>query len=402
LDIAMHGPTDRRMPSGTAHVPAAAFALLMFSLLMFSRCADAANSRLPQRGTDGLGLPPVVAPAAGPETPALVALGRRLFLDKRLSLDGSVSCSTCHRPDHAFSDGRALAQGIDKRQGTRNAPSLFNVAYNTSQFWDGREPSLEAQALDPFKNPLEHGLKDDAALLGLVRSDSSYAEAFRAAFPAALGTIEAARIAQALAAFERTLLSGDSSFDRYYYAGDGRALSASAQRGLRLFQGAALCDRCHVIGRHDALFTDNAFHSVSIGLQRIAPRLPELTRRLVEARQSGTRIDQAILSDPDLAELGHFAVTLRPADIGTFRTPSLRNVALTAPYMHDGSVATLEDAIDRELYFRGSIGRPLILTPGEKADLADFLRALTGPAARAGYLGPKTGTAAPLDGCPAC
>jgi cytochrome c peroxidase len=395
----MHAATHRQTPArDTPNV-----AVVLFALLLFSVCADGAGSPLPQGSTSGLGLPPLVAPTDSPQTPALIAFGRRLFFDKRLSLDGSISCSTCHQPDHAFSDGRALAQGIDKRHGTRNAPSLFNVAFNTSLFWDGREPSLEAQALDPFKNPLEHGLKDDAALLNLIRADPAYVAALRAAFPGTTGSIKSAQVAQALAGFERTLISGGSPFDRYYFAGDTHALSARAQRGLTLFRGAALCDRCHVIGQREALFTDNSFHSVNIGLQRIAPRLPELTRRLVEARQSGTPIDQVILSDRDLAELGHFVVTQRPADIGTFRTPSLRNVALTAPYMHDGSVATLEDAIDRELYFRGGrVGHPLILTPGEKADLADFLRTLTGPAAREGYRGPGTGPAASLDGCPAC
>jgi len=171
-------------------------------------------------------------------------------------------------------------------------------------------------------------------------------------------------------------------FDRYQYGQDSKALSAGAQRGLALFRGRAKCSDCHVIGKDYALFTDNDFHSVNIGLQRIAPRLAELTTRLVKARQVGASLDQTVLSEEDLAELGRFAVTLKPADIGKFRTPSLRNVALTAPYMHDGSVATLEAAVEMELYNRGTdMGRPLILTPQERSDLVALLQSLSSPSA---------------------
>jgi cytochrome c peroxidase len=330
----------------------------------------------------GLGLPPVIAPADNPQTPARIALGQRLFFDARLSRDGSVSCASCHRPEDAFSDGRTLASGIAGSEGTRNTPSLLNVAFNTSLFWDGREPSLESQALVPLTNPLEQGLPNDQALLRLIRADPVYVAAFRAAFSLDAGSIQKEQVARAIATFERTLISADSPFDRYAFGGDQRALSQAARRGLGLFKGAGHCASCHLIGKDSALFTDNDFHSVNIGLQRIAPRLPELTKRLVDARQSGTSIDQAVLSDRDTAELGHFVVTLKPTDIGTFRTPSLRNVALTAPYMHDGSVPTLVDAVEQELYFRGNrAGRPLIFTPSEKADLVEFLKALTSPEA---------------------
>lgn len=283
-----------------------------------------------------------------------------------------------------------LAQGIDKQEGTRNTPSLLNVAFNTSEFWDGRRASLETQALDPLTNPLEHGLKDTEELLRKIRADPSYVAAFRAAFPANGIAIQANQVAQAIACFERTLIAGDSPFDRYHFGHDDHALSLSAQRGLTLFQNSAQCASCHTIAPNAALFTDNAFHSLSIGLQRIAPRLPELTKRVVAARQSGLSIDRVILSDRDIAELGRFAVTLSPVDIGTFRTPSLRNVELTAPYMHDGSVATLQEAVERELYYRGSLaGRPLTLTPAEKSDLVEFLKALTSPNART-IEGPRT------------
>lgn len=145
-------------------------------------------------------------------------------------------------------------------------------------------------------------------------------------------------------------------------------MSEAALRGLNLFQDTARCGTCHVIGRDSALFSDNAFHSANVGIQRIARRLADLTTRLVEARQSGASLDETVLSQEDLAEFGRFAVSLDPADIGKFRTPSLRNVALTTPYMHDGSVAALEQAVEVDLYNRGTeSGRPLILTPAEKA-----------------------------------
>ena len=328
-----------------------------------------------------LGLPPVVTPSDYPSNPAKIALGKKLFFDKRLSGDSSISCASCHQPEHAFSDGKPLAQGIGQRTGTRNTPSILNAAFNTSQFWDGRRDTLETQALDPLFNVREHGLKDRHSVLALLRKDANYVRAFKTAFDVAPDAIELADVGQALASFERSeLIAGDSPFDRYYFGGDKSRLSPSAIRGLALFQGAAQCTACHTISQASALFTDNDFHSLSVGLKRIEQRLPEITTRLVRMRASGTNLDQAVLSDEDVAELGRFAVTLKPSDIGKFRTPSLRNVALTAPYMHDGSIASLEDAVELEIYYRGAeADRPLILTPAEKTDLVEFLKSLTSP-----------------------
>jgi cytochrome c peroxidase len=330
-----------------------------------------------------LGLPPlIVAPGTRSDRP-IIALGRRLFFDPRLSLDGAISCASCHQPQKAFSDGRRVAHGIGGQEGTRNTPSLLNVAYNLTEFWDGRRPSLETQALDPLTNPLEHGLKDENDLMDRIRSDPSYMTEFSAAFALDAASITSSHVAQALASYERTLIAGGSPFDRFYFGHDRTALNPAAERGLALFRGAAQCSTCHVIAQKAALFTDNQFHSVNVGLPRIAPRLAEITTRVVAVRNAGTRIDAVILSDRDISELGRFVVTLDPADIGKFRTPSLRNVALTAPYMHDGSVATLKEAVERELYeHTNQSGRPLILTPQEKEDLVAFLNALTSPAAR--------------------
>lgn len=326
-----------------------------------------------------LGLPQPGKAKPDSQHDVTVSLGRKLFFDKRLSGDGTISCSSCHQPEKAFSDGRALTEGIHGRQSTRNAPSLLNAIFNSSQFWDGRRQLLEDQALDPIINPNEHGLPGYPELLGIVRGDQEYKDLFSAAFGVREQQIHKKHVAKAIAEFERTLLSGNSRFDQYTYGRHRSALSPQEINGLELFKGRAGCGECHVIGTTSALLTDNAFHSRNIGFQKIGPRLGTLTKRLVEARSSATALDDTILGQEDLAELGRFAVTLDPKDIGKFRTPSLRNVALTAPYMHDGSVPTLAAAIEFESYRHGSASeRPLILAPQEKQDILAFLKSLNG------------------------
>jgi cytochrome c peroxidase len=336
-------------------------------------CGGWLHARAPD--SSALGLPPAVAR----HSPEQVALGRKLFFDTRLSADGSVSCASCHVPEKAFADGLAVSKGVAGQHGTRNAPSLVNAAFNRSQFWDGRTATLEAQALEPLTHPREHGLADLDAVLKHLRGDTDYVQRFRQAFGIAAAQIQPEYAAQAMAAFERTLLAADTPFDRYRYGGDTQALSAPARRGLALFTGTARCASCHTIETRHAVFTDEGFHRLSVGFARIERELPRLTTRLVQARASGEALDRLLLAEPALAELGRFAVTLQPEDIARFRTPSLRNVAVTAPYMHDGSVATLEEAVDLEVYYRSTEGAPLILTPAEKADLVTFLHALTSP-----------------------
>lgn len=363
-------PLVRRAAGLLAASPSLGRAILMALVCHLPGIAGEIDARL--------GLPAV--PPAGTEvpSPARIALGKKLFFDPRLSGDGSVSCASCHQPERAFSDGLAVAKGIGQRLGTRNTPSLLNVAFNQSQFWDGRRPDLESQAIDPLFNPREHGLRDAQAMLAILRREPGYASAFRDAFPASADPIAIERVAQALAGFERTLLAGNSPFDRYFFKGEKAALSPAAARGLALFRNDAQCVTCHVIGAAHALFTDDKFHSLGMGLRRLGPDLARITLRLVGARERGASVDQTVLTDEEIAALGRFAVTLEPADIGKFRTPSLRNVAQTAPYMHDGSVATLEEAVDLELYYRSTqADRPLILTPLEKGDLVEFLKSLT-------------------------
>jgi cytochrome c peroxidase len=311
---------------------------------------------------------------------ARITLGSKIFFDTRLSGDGSISCATCHQPEKAFTDGRAIARGVHGHSGTRNTPSLWNVSSMTSLFWEGRRTTLEQQATDPLLNPREHGMQP-SQLLASIRADERYRALFLSAFGIQPGAIELEHVSVALSAFQRTLTIGDSPFDRYQHDGKvEQAMEAAAVRGLSLFRGSAQCASCHPIDARFALFTDHEFHSLGVGVQSISRDLPKLATSA--ATMSASQLDRAISDNPQIAALGRYLVTKDPRDIGKFKTPSLRNVALTAPYMHDGSVATLSEAVEFELYYRGiESGRPLILTPAEKEDLLAFLKALTSPAA---------------------
>lgn len=357
-----------------SHLARACLAMPLLAVL-----ASAAPARTATNANPGqLGLPALSIPVANPLTPAKIALGEKLFFDARLSRDGATSCASCHRPELAFSDGKAVARGANGQTGLRNTPSLLNTALQSSLLWDGRRTSLESQALEPLVNIREHGLPDTQAILRLLREDKAYPAAFLRAFPAS-ATIETIQVAQALASYQRTLLAGNSAFDRYYYQHEQQALPQAALRGLALFQGRAGCASCHTIGEQSALFSDQAFHSLGNQLQ--GRKLAALSLSWRRSKALGISYDQATLSEPEIAELGRFLATDEPRDLGAFRTPSLRNVARTAPYMHDGSVATLEGAIELEMYYRSSRpGQPpLVLTEQEKADLVSFLQALNSP-----------------------
>jgi cytochrome c peroxidase len=332
-----------------------------------------------------LGLPPVPIPSDNPQTPEKIALGKLLFEDKRFSADGTVSCATCHDPQKVFTDGLPTSEGIKKLKGTRNAPTVVNVAYYDSQFWDGRRSSLEEQSKDPLINPIEHGLPSHGPILETIRKDESYTSQFRNVFGVAPQQITIDHVAKAIASFERTLISGDSPFDRYLYGGDKTALSESAIRGLEIYRTKARCQDCHSIGQTNATFTDNKFHNLGVGFKRLGSRTVQIANTFRKAKQEGKDIDKAVLGDQEISELGRFVVTLRPSDIGAFKTPTLRNIAVTAPYMHDGSIQTLEEMI--ELYNKGGENnpfldsgiRPLNLTDQEKADLLAFIKSLTSP-----------------------
>jgi len=338
-----------------------------------------------------LGLPQVPVPADNPQTPAKIALGDRLFHDERFSSDGKVSCATCHAREKGFTDHRRVSQGHNGLLGTRNAPTVINAAYMQTQFWDGREPDLEGQSRQPPVNPVEGGLPDLDALLEIIRNDPYYVKEFREVFGVDASDITIEHYAEAVASFERTLISGDSPFDRHLYGGDKSAMSEAAIRGLEVYRGQGRCVSCHIIEQSQALFTDNRFHNIGVGFKNIQGRVGGIAEEFLQAKNAGADVDKTVLSDPDASELGRFAVSEDINKIGAFKTPTLRNIALTAPYMHDGSQETLEDMVDFynnggrvnpddpfSPFLSGGI-RPLNLSDRQKADLVEFLKALTSP-----------------------
>lgn len=307
-----------------------------------------------------------------------IALGKQLFNDPSLSADGTVRCASCHMPDKAYADGRAVAIGVYGYAGTRNTPSLLNIAAanELTFFWDGRRTVLEQAVLDPITNPVEMGLHDQTELLRRIMRDSAYRAAFAEAFPDSGDSLAPTEVGTTLAAYVRSLTPPESPFDHYQH-GDRTALNPRAQLGLALFQGKAACNECHRLDGSSPTFTDHAYHRSGVGLDGIAANLPTLTEGVIARSLQGGAVGDRVATHVDEAQLGRFNITLEPADIGLFRTPSLRGVARTAPYMHDGSVPTLEDAIDREVYYRSlQAGRPLNLNVEERLDLAEFLRAL--------------------------
>lgn len=307
-----------------------------------------------------------------------IALGKLLFNDPALSADGSVRCASCHVPEKAYTDGRTVAIGVQGQAGTRNTPSLLNIASakESAFFWDGRRTALEQAVLDPLTNPAEMGLHDETQVMQRIAQNSAYRAAFAQAFPTHSDAFTPDQVGVALATYIRSLTPPESAFDRYGH-GDRAALNPRAQLGLALFQGKAGCAECHRLEGTSPTFTDHAYHRTGVGLDGITANLPALTEGVITRSLKGGAIGDRVATHEDEAQLGRFNVTLEPADIGLFRTPSLRGVSRTAPYMHDGSVPTLEDAIDREVYYRSlQAGRPLNLSVEERLDLAEFLRSL--------------------------
>ena len=327
------------------------------------------------------GLPPVPVPADNPQTAEKIALGRLLFNDKRFSADGSINCASCHVPEKAFTDGLPVAKGIQQQTGTRNSPTIVNAAFYTRLFLDGREPSLEGQALGPFVNPIEHGLENHQKIVAIVRNDPSYQSQFSKLFGIAANKITIDHVVKAIASFERTLISGNSAFDEYYFNGKRSRLSESAARGEKIFRRKGNCANCHEISWNNALFTDNQFYNIGVSFKRLQPVLD----KFLAALAAGQNPDNFNLTDFQRSELGRFNVTKVINDIGKFKTPTLRNIALTSPYMHDGSVKTLAEVV--EYYDKGGEKNrfldpaifPLKLTKQEKRDLVAFMQSLTSP-----------------------
>jgi len=302
-----------------------------------------------------LGLPPVPFPEDNPPTAETISLGRRLYYDPILSVDNTISCASCHSPQYGFADPGSVSTGVGGKKGGRNSPTVLNSAYFDMQFWDGRAPSLEKQAEGPVQNPVEmaHTLKGVEEKLN---ADPSYREQFAKAFGP--GPITYEMIEKSIATFERTVIVGNSPFDRWKYGHDEHAVSDSVKRGFLVFSSKdkGNCTACHVIGEQNALFTDNKFHNIGVG----------------------ANIDK-------LADEGRYLITKTEADRGAFKTPSLRNIALTAPYMHDGKLQNLKDVVD--FYIGGGNSNANLdknihvldfLSGQERADLQAFLESLTG------------------------
>jgi cytochrome c peroxidase len=302
-----------------------------------------------------LGLPPVPIPTDNPPTVDTIALGRRLFFDTKLSSDNTVSCATCHNPATGFAGRTRFSFGVGGQTGKRNAPTVLNSAYYVRQFWDGRAGSLEEQAIGPISDAHEMN-RPNGLCAAALQADPTYESEFQKAF--GKGPITMDKVQKAVASFERTMLSGDSPFDRYAYGGDPKAISPAAIRGLEVFKNPQKgnCAACHTLDNKYALFTDGKFHNIGVG---VGP-------------------------DGELIDLGRYDVTKSEADKGAFKTPSLRNIAKTGPYMHDGSEKTLKEVVD--FYIGGGNSNPhlddkikaLTLTAQERADLIAFLESLNG------------------------
>lgn len=314
---------------------------IIMSLLMIVGAGGAASAQEQYKLKIPLGLKPMKTPRDNPLTAEKIELGKQLYFDKRLSSDDTISCASCHDPKKGWSNGEQFATGVRSQKGGRNSPTIVNAGYSYFQFWDGRAIHVEGQAMGPVQNPVEMAMKEEDVVEKLNKI-----EGYREQFQKVFGTdVTSDGIAKAIGAFERTILSGDAPYDRFK-AGDKKALSESAQRGMKLFSGKAHCSACH----SGPNFTDGAFHNIGVGMELEKP-------------------------DKGRAEISKLA-----GDTGSFKTPTLREIARTAPYMHDGSVKTLEEVVEH--YDRGGVDNPYLdeemfpldLNDQEKADLVQFMK----------------------------
>ncbi len=350
-----------------------------------------------------LGLPVLPEAALLSMTPASIALGRKLFFDRRLSLNDTFSCGMCHIPEQGFTSNELeTAIGIEGRTVRRNSPSLFNVAYMQRLFHDAREDTLEQQIWGPLLNRNEMGNPSIGTVLRKLRSLPDYSGQFEKAFPDR--GLDITTLGQALASYERTLVSGNSVFDRWYFR-DGRdapvmEMSPEAKYGFELFTGKARCSSCHLLGEDSALFTDQQLHNTGVGYAASMGRKALDVRpgsntfeekpgkmRVQLAPGVFVNVEQHIIDsvgEEPPADVGLYEITQNPVDRWKYLTPGLRNVALTAPYMHDGSLQTLGEVV--RFYNQGGVPNeeldprisPLSLTQAERAALVAFLKSLTG------------------------
>ncbi len=336
------------MRIGSACLVVGAIAMLQVAGVMGGQTAQTGKEAiLVQAVPLGLEDPTSSIPADNPQTAQKIELGRLLFFDKRLSKNDTIACASCHLPEKGFTDGKAVSTGINQLKGGRSAPASINRLYSKGQFWDGRAETLEEQSVGPFVSPVEHGFMNHDEMVAKMKRIAGYRKLFQEVF---VRDIVIEDVGKAIASFQRTILSGNSPADRFDFGGDEQALTASAQRGLELFRGKARCTRCH----SGFNFSDEKFHNLGIGW------------------------------DTNTVDLGRYMVTKNPEDVGAVKTPTLREIAHTAPYMHDGRFKTLEEVVN--FYNEGGIKNPhqdhtiipLELTAEEKNDLVALLRSLNG------------------------
>lgn len=333
-----------------------------------------------------LGLPALPFPDNNPLTEEKINLGRRLFYDRRLSLNDTFSCAICHIPEQGFTSNEiSTAIGVEGRSVKRNSPTIYNVAYYSILFQDGREDTLEQQVWSPLLARNEMANPSIGAVINKIKAINDYDGLFEQAFDGKGPTMET--VGMAFASYQRVLNSANSRFDRWYYGKQNDALNDDEKSGFELFTGKAQCSACHLIGEDYALFTDQQLHNTGHGFG-IAMGVGSTTTRVQLAPGVFADVDNAIIESvrqtPKASDTGRYAVTQNPFDRWKFRTPNLRNVALTAPYMHDGHFGTLREVV--EFYNRGGIPnellspliRPLNLSEEEIAQLVAFLLALTG------------------------
>lgn len=342
-----------------------------------------------------------LVPTDNPMTTSKTALGEKLYFDKRLSIDKTVSCATCHDPATALADINSVGVGIENKKGARNSPSVLNAVFNELQFWDGRAPSLEEQAKLPLINPIEMGMPDHKAVEARVKEIPEYKKAFTEVFGKEAITIDT--IAKAIAAFERTQLSGNSPFDRFI-AGDKTAISDPAKRGWELFNGKARCISCHTFNKSAPFFSDFKFHNIGVAAKD--QNFPSLVQRAKQTLAANPKRAEQIVDElalaPGFSELGRYLVTKQLRDLGAFKTPMLRDIELTAPYMHNGSEKTLLDVV---VFYNkgGEINpnldggmRPLKLTDPEMEDLVELMKTFTSDDTRRKTQNLKPQTRAPF------
>jgi len=344
---------------------------------------DRLTKPLPANGGAPAGIDPAywkaIVPADNAPNDARVALGRRLYFDPRLSKDGTVACATCHDVSRGFTDRRGTSEGIGDKLGQRNAPTTLNAFLFSSQFWDGRAATLEDQAKLPILNPIEMGMPDDKAVMAVIGKDPEYVRMFQTAYGRAPTFDDVGR---AIAAFERTLVFLDSPFDRFL-AGDLKAIDDDAKAGWVLYNGKARCVSCHQMSSSSPIGTDNRFHNIGVSARH--KDFENLAKKALEAlsKDNSKEAQDRFALQTDLSELGRFVVTKNRSDIGAFKSQQVRNVGITAPYMHDGSIATLWDVLDHynkggepNPFLDGGI-EPLALTETEINQVVAFLFSLT-------------------------